>query len=122
MKNEKNLTQKKTKGVGVIRYKEEVKPTKPKKDRVLLTIICIFLASTLTFGIVFGGITLAKYTDSIVEYKGTKMSSGVGRYFVSYAKGLYMTTLSATTKVEDTEEFWNKTYIGTKTYKEALTE
>ena len=122
MKNENNQTQKKTKGVGVINYKEAPKPEKEKNSKTLLIVVCIFLVLSLTFGIVFGAITLANMKDSVIEYKGTKMTAGVGRYFASYAKGQYMSSLSATTKVEDTEEFWSKSYIGTKTYGEALEE
>ena len=90
-------------------------------NKFLLMFVCIFLCAALIFGIVFGTVAMVKRARSVLEYGSVRMERGVANYFISYSKAYFISTLkSKGVKAEDTEEFWNSKYIGTKTYGDEL--
>lgn len=94
-----------------------------KNDKKLLIFICIFMSAVIITGAIFGTVYAVRDANAAFEYNGVRMSSGVAKYFSSYAKALYLNSeLADVEGAADTEEFWNTPEMGTKTYGEGMIE
>ncbi len=100
-----------------------VNTSESKTDKKMLMFVCIFMSAVLVAGAIFGTVFAIRNANSVVEYNGARMKSGVANYFASYAKALYLNgELADVEGAEDTPEFWNTPDMGTKTYGEGMIE
>ena len=96
---------------------------KPKKNRTLLTIVCIFLSVVFCFGAVLLTVNLVRNARYVASYDGYGMDEGVLSYFASAYKMNYVSNLPpAEAQRADTDaDFWNSIPEGgTLTYAEDL--
>ena len=105
-----------TKNIGHKKTKE-----KPSRKKVLLTIICIFLALVIIFGITFGIILWVKNAKAVVSYKGTRLTEGECKYLASSYKYRFLSELVGKGAYDD-PDFWNSKYDQDATYGDLLKE
>lgn len=89
---------------------------KKKKNRFLLTIICILLSVIFLFGAALMTVTLIKRAKYAVMYEGYGMDVKTASYFASYYKYMYMQD----TGVRDTASAWESDRGDGVTHGEAL--
>ncbi|MBO5878922.1 MAG: hypothetical protein J6Q68_00005, partial [Clostridia bacterium] len=94
------------------------------KNKLVLTIVCIFVAIVLLMGIILGTAFGIKSVRSVVSYKGVALNSGEANYLASYYKYEYVCLLQDNKiPVYDDAEFWaEQSGDGEKTYGELLSE
>ena len=92
---------------------------KTSRKKILLTIVCIFLAIVLVFGIVFGIILAVKNSRAAVYCDGVRIGEGESRFLVSYYKYSFITRYKDR-NAQDTEDFWNSRYDAENTFGELL--
>ena len=81
---------------------------KPKKNRTLLIIVCIFLGVVLCLSGTLLSVTLIRNARYVASYSGYGMDEGVARYFASAYKTDYIASLPLSVRDSaDDPEFWN---------------
>lgn len=96
---------------------------KPRKNKFLITFVCIFTSALLAFGGVFGIIRLVKERSSVAKYDGIYLDEGAARYLASYYKRQYKDFLVGEGIVAyDSYLFWEEKAEDGKTYGEHLAE
>ncbi len=96
---------------------------KPKKNRALLIIVCIFLSALFCFGAVLVTVNLVRNARYVASYDGYGMDEGVIAYFASAYKMSYVSNLppDEAARAERDEDFWDSIPEGgTRTYGEDL--
>ena len=97
------------------------KTKEPRKNKFLLTFICIFLAVVLIFGITMGVVIAVTNARVGAKYGSINMSEGALRAFISDYKSEYVARLLANqVHVFDHESFWSSMADGEHTYGEYL--
>lgn len=97
--------------------------TMSKRNRILLIIICIFLAILVAVGGTLGIISAVNNARAVVKYEGVRVEEGAARYLASYYKYLYKVSLASDgITVRDTESFWASEAKDGKTHGEMLSE
>lgn len=96
---------------------ENKKPKMSKNNRILLTVVCIFLSVVLLFGVGFGVYFAIDEANTVVRLENVKMDEGVVRVFASYYKDLHISSLrkAGYYNARDTEEFWGSLHESGKT-------
>ena len=82
---------------------------KPKKNRALLIIVCIFLSALFCFGAVLVTVNLVRNARYVASYDGYGMDEGVLAYFASAYKMSYVSNLppDEAARAERDEDFWD---------------
>lgn len=103
-----------------MKTKNKVK-TKEKMSRkkILLIIVCIFLALLMTLGATLAIIVGVKNANSVVYIDDVRLSEGECNYLASYYKYIFLSAY-ASEGAADTPEFWNSVSKNGKTYGERL--
>lgn len=95
----------------------EKKQTMSKKNKILITFVCIFVSVAVILGSLFAIVIGVKNANAVVSYEGITMDEGVASFFVSYYKSRFLSALNSSgTSAYDTEEFWNTEYHNDVTY------
>ena len=91
-----------------------IKAEKPKKNRTLLTIVCIFVSIVVCFGGALITATLVRNARYVASYDGYGMDEGVVRYFASAYKMDYIANLppQEAARAERDEGFWDSIPAG----------
>ena len=85
-----------------------IKVVKPKKNRTMLIIVCIFLGIVLCLGGTLLTITLIRNTRFVASYSGYGMDEGAAKYFASAYKMDYISNLPESVRdLADDPEFWS---------------
>lgn len=92
---------------------------KMSRNKILLIIVCIFMALVLIFGITFGIILAVRNSRSVFSYKGVRIEKGECAYFASVRKSVFLNKYAKDGAV-DTPEFWSSSYDADTTYGELL--
>ncbi len=104
-----------------IREKEPNNPNKKKKNHILLTFVCIFVAVIILVGGILGIFAYVKKMNSVVSYGSYMLSEGEACYFASYYKYRFLVGLSDMgIEGYDTEAFWQRESSEGVTYGELL--
>ncbi|MBR5139654.1 MAG: hypothetical protein IKV16_01240 [Clostridia bacterium] len=103
-----------------MKTKNKVK-TKEKMSRkkVLLIIVCIFLAILMVLGATLAIIVGVKNANSVVYIDDVRLGEGECNYLAAYYKYIFLTAY-ASEGAADTPEFWNSVSKNGKTYGERL--
>ena len=91
-----------------------------KRPNLLLTVVAISLAVLLVFGLVLGGILIAREIWSVASFGDVYIDEGVACFLASSFKYQYLVALGE--EAFDSELFWQKESEGGKTYGDMLQE
>ena len=91
-----------------------------KRPNLLLVIVAISLAVLLLFGIVLGGILLAREISSVASFGGVYIDEGVASFLAATFKYQYLVALGE--EAFDSELFWGREMENGKTYGDMLNE
>ncbi len=94
--------------------------TDEKRPNLLLLIVAISLAVLLLFGIVLGGILLAREISSVASFGGVYIDEGVASFLASSFKYQYLVALGE--EAFDSELFWGREIEEGVTYGDMLKE
>ena len=99
------------------------KKTKEKmsKNKILLIIICIFVALVIVFGATFGIIIAVRNARTYISYASVRIDEGEARFLLAYYKLVFMTRYGISKETKDNAEFWASEYKDGMTYAEILT-
>ncbi len=101
--------------------KKEKNTKKVNKNKIMLTIVCIFVAIVLIIGVVLGVAFGVKNAKAALYYSGAYLTKEEASFFASYYKSILIGELrDEGVAVFDTESFWKKSYDGKITYGELL--
>ena len=92
---------------------------KMSKNRLMLIILCIFVALVLIFGIVLVTIFAINSRRSYFSFGGVRIEEGEASFFSAYYKDRFLTD-NAKNGAKDTPEFWASKYDENATYGELL--
>lgn len=94
-----------------------------KRNKILLTVVSIFLVFLIAFGTTLGIIVGLRDANALVKYEGVYADEGTVRYLASYYKYLYKSALATEgVTLRDTERFWASDAGDGKTHGERLSE
>ena len=92
------------------------------KNRVLTTIVCVFIAIVLATGGCLTLVTVLRNSRAVVVCGNVTADEGTVRYLASYYKMLYIRSLrTAGVDAEDSESFWSSFAEDGRTYGELYT-
>lgn len=92
-----------------------------KKNNFLLIFVCIFLATVILFGAIFGIIAAVSQSKKIVRFGSLGIDEGEARYLASYHKNDFMIMLSDSgINCYDAKSFWDSESDYGKKYGELL--
>ena len=91
-----------------------------KRPNLLLLIVAISLVVLFVFGIVLGGVLIAREVGSVASFKGVYIDEGVACFLASTFKYQYLVALGE--DAFDGELFWQKEIEEGKTYGDMLKE
>lgn len=91
------------------------------RGRIVLTLVCIFMALVLIFGIVFGTVLIVRNAKAVLSYGNVRIGEDEAYFLSAFYKYSFLIDY-ASDGAEDTPEFWNSAYDDDKTYGELLRE
>ena len=104
-----------------ISFDKEKQNKKSKGSRFVIIFVCVFLALVITVGAVVGIVAGIRDRNTVVKYKGVRLTQEEVNFIASYCKYDLLSKLSKNgVKVEDTAEFWNTKCIYAENYGELL--
>ena len=84
-----------------------IRDEKPKKNRTMLIIVCIFLGIVLCLSGTLLTVTLIRNSRFVASYSGYGMEEGAARYFASAYKTDYIANLPESVRgLAESEGFW----------------
>ena len=98
--------------------KEIKKEKKVNRKKLLITIICIFVAVVLLFGATLGLILAIKNSKAVVRFKNVRIYEGEANYLLSVYKRDFLIRHNS----YGDESFWEEKYDDKHTYRDLLAE
>jgi len=116
MKKQKTSARRKSKLSPKNELKKEAKKVNRKK--VLITVVCIFVAVVLLFGATLGLILAVKNAKAVVRFKNVRIYEGEANYLLSVYKRDFLIRHHS----YGDESFWEEKYDEKHTYRDLLAE
>ena len=101
--------------------KSQKTKNKISKNKIVLTIVCVFIALVLIFGVTFGIILCVRNAKTVVSYAGVRLEEGEVNFLKACYKYSFIVNY-AEDGAKDTLAFWNSKHDENRTYGELLRE